>query len=71
MDTTIIEVIGIIATLFILAAFSQSKVKRIRILDSIGAFIFIIYGVLISSWSVSILNAALLTLNIIKICKNK
>ena len=42
-----VEILGIIATLFVLAAFMLNDVKQIRIVDLIGAILFVIYGILI------------------------
>ena len=54
-----VEILGIIATLFVLAAFMLNDVKQIRIVDLIGAILFVIYGILIHSLSVSLLNGIL------------
>lgn len=66
-----VEIIGIIATLFILLAFTQNDKKLIRIIDSIGAILFVIYGLLIGSLSVWLLNGCLIIINIYKIIKDK
>lgn len=58
------EVIGTIASLFIVFAFVCKGERRIRIVDSIGAIIFIIYGLLIHSFSVAFLNAITMSINI-------
>ena len=64
-----IELLGIIASLFIIAAFCCNNTKYIRLLDSVGALLYIIYGFLISSISVVILNCILLLLQIYKLYK--
>lgn len=66
-----IELIGIIATLFVLAAFMLNDVKKIRIVDLIGAVLFVIYGILIHSLSVCILNFVLILIHIFKLIKHK
>ena len=38
-----VEVLGVIATLFIIVAFSLDDKNSIRILDIIGAVLFVIY----------------------------
>ena len=53
---SMVEIIGIVATLFILAAFSLNDKKLIRLVDSMGAVLFVIYGILINSLSVWLLN---------------
>lgn len=59
-----IEVLGIVATLFVLASFSLKGELKIRLVNSIGAMLFVIYGVLIRAWSIWILNIALLLIHI-------
>ena len=67
----LVELIGIVATLFILFAFSLNDKKAIRAVDSIGAILFVIYGILIGSISVWLLNGALIIINAYKIIKGK
>lgn len=59
-----IESIGIFATIFVLISFLFSKPKQIRIVNIIGAILFVIYGLLISSLSVWLLNGALIAIHI-------
>lgn len=66
-----IEILGIIATLFVLAAFMLNDVKQIRIVDLIGAILFVIYGILIHSLSVSLLNGILIIIHLYKLIKQK
>lgn len=66
-----VEVLGIVATLFILAAFSLNDKKLIRLVDSMGAALFVIYGILINSLSVWLLNICLIIINLYKIKNNK
>ena len=66
-----VEIIGVIATLFILLAFTQNDKKLIRSIDTRGAILFVIYGILIGSLSVWLLNGCLIIINIYKIIKNK
>ena len=66
-----VEVLGIIATLFIVIAFAMNCKKSIRIFDTIGAILFIIYGIWIGSLSVWLLNGILVIINIYKLIKEK
>ena len=68
---SMVEIIGIVATLFILAAFSLNDKKLIRLVDSMGALLFVIYGILINSLSVWLLNICLIIINLYKIKNNK
>lgn len=66
-----IELIGILATLFVFIGFTQSGENKIRIFNMIGSIIFVIYGLLIGSLSVWLLNGACFILNVIKIFKSR
>lgn len=59
-----IELIGLLATLFVLVSFLQKSEVGIRKFNIVGASLFIIYGILISSISVWLLNAILLGVHI-------
>jgi hypothetical protein len=65
----IIETIGIIATLIIIVAFLMKGELKIRVIDTVGAVIFIGYGVLISSLSVILLNVVLVFIQLYHINK--
>ncbi|MDY5929887.1 MAG: YgjV family protein [Candidatus Onthovivens sp.] len=64
-----IEIIGIIATLFVLISFLMKKAELIRIINIVGAVLFVIYGVLINSISTYILNSCLIIIHIIYLVK--
>ena len=59
-----IELIGLLATLFVLVSFLQKSEISIRKFNIVGASLFIIYGLLISSISVWLLNGILLGVHI-------
>jgi hypothetical protein len=61
------EIIGTRGTLFILLAFSMTGEEKIRFFDAIGAFLFIIYGITIKSFSTIFLNSVLLVIQIYKL----
>ena len=65
------EIIGIIATLFVLLSFLFTSEKRIRQINIVGAVIFIVYGILITAHSVYILNGALIIIHIYKLYKGR
>lgn len=65
------EWLGIAGTLCILIAFLQKGELKIRILDLIGAVLFVIYGITIASFSTIFLNTALIIIQLIFIHKLK
>ena len=65
----IIEILGIISTLFIVLAFACKNVVSIRLLDIIGAIGFVVYGALTETWSTLALNIALILINLFYLIK--
>lgn len=61
------EILGIIATSFILIAFLQDGECTIRILDGVGAVLFVLYGFLIGSFSTVLLNSILVIIQSVKL----
>lgn len=69
----IIEALGILASLVIISAFLFKDIKIIRILDGVGAAMYIVYGVLTHSYANIFLNTVLVIIQIyhlIKLSKN-
>ena len=65
------EIIGIVATLFVLLSFLFTSEKRIRQINIIGAAIFVVYGVIIGALSVYVLNGALIIIHVYKLYKGQ
>lgn len=63
------EIIGIIASCFVLACFCFDNPKIIRILDAIGAALYVIYGLLIGSFSNVALNSVLIVIQVAKLIR--
>ena len=59
-----IEAIGITATLFVLLSFLFRDEKKIRLVNIIGAALFVVYGLILGALSVWILNGALIVIHI-------
>ena len=66
-----VEIVGIAGSIAIIIAFTFSDKKKIRIADSIGALLFIIYGVLIGSFSNVLLNSVLIAVQIVQLRREK
>lgn len=58
------EVIGIFATLFVLASFIVNDIRKVRIINIAGAALFVVYGLLIGAFSTWLLNAMLIVIHI-------
>ena len=50
------EILGIIASVFVLISFLFKKERSIRLVNIFGAIMFVIYGVLINALSIWLLN---------------
>lgn len=64
-----IELIGYGATIFILASLALSNLKLLRIINSIGGALWIIYGAYSGSPSIMIGNAIMIGINGVKYYK--
>lgn len=63
------EVLGVLASLIVLLSFVMNGESKIRIINIVGALLFVIYGLLINAFSVWFLNGALLIVHIYKLIK--
>lgn len=70
----VIEIFGVLAGVLVLVSFLMKGEKKIRIINIFGASIFIFYGILLDSLSVTLLNIGLVLVHIVKLAqmrKNK
>lgn len=61
------ELIGTLASIIVLISFIVKGEKNIRLINIIGAFVFVIYGLLINAFSVWFLNSMLILIHLYKI----
>lgn len=61
------EIIGLAASCLVLLSFLLKGEKKIRLVNSIGCIVFIIYGILINALSVWLLNIITLIVQIVKV----
>lgn len=64
-----IELIGYAATIFILASLALSDLKVLRVVNSIGGALWILYGAYSGSPSIMIGNAIMIVINGVKYYK--
>lgn len=62
-----VEIWGIVATLFVLTSFLCNEEKYIRMVNIVGALIFVGYGIALQAHSVWLLNGILVIVHIIKL----
>lgn len=65
------EIIGTIASIIVLLSFLMKGERRIRLINILGALVFVIYGVLIGAFSVWFLNSILVVIHIYKLIKSR
>jgi hypothetical protein len=69
IDPTIVEIFGVTAGALVLISFLMKGERNIRYINIIGSLIFIVYGVMISSLSVTLLNVGLTLVHIVKLSR--
>ena len=63
------EVLGILASVFVLISFLFKKERSIRLVNIFGAIIFVIYGLLINALSIWLLNGILIFIHLYYLLK--
>ena len=64
-----VEILGIVASLFVISAFLFKNVKIIRLLDAVGALLYVIYGILLHSYANIFLHTVLIAVQIYHLYK--
>lgn len=64
-----LEVIGWIATFFVILSFIQSDILRLRLLSLLGALFWIVYGLISGFWSIVFLNVVVGIIQVYWLCK--
>lgn len=59
-----IEWIGYSASLFIVISLTMTSIVKLRIINSIGCFLFVVYGIYVKAYPVAISNALIIIINI-------
>ena len=58
------EWVGYLASLILIISFTRKNVNHLRIINSIGAILFVVYGFMLAiSWPIIITNTFILSLN--------
>ena len=72
LGISITEWVGYLASAVLIASFMMKNVNTLRIVNSVGAVIFVIYGIMLSiSWPIIITNSFILSANIYYLSKNR
>ncbi len=65
-----IEIIGYLASAFVLLSFVMKEMTKLRIVNIVGCSFFIAYGILIPSWPIIITNVAIVCVNAFYLIKS-
>ncbi|WP_299676752.1 YgjV family protein [uncultured Dokdonia sp.] len=63
MEFNSVEVVGYLASLFVLLSFFRKDIRQLRIINSLGCAFFVAYGILLTSIPIIITNVAILLVN--------
>lgn len=70
-NISVTEWIGYLASLVLMISFLMKNINTLRIINSIGAILFVIYGImLVTSWPIIITNTFILGVNIYYLTKH-
>lgn len=65
LNISITEWVGYLASLALIISFMMKNLNTLRIINSIGAILFVVYGIMLTiSWPIIITNAFILVANI-------
>jgi hypothetical protein len=72
MDITLTEAVGYLASFALMVSFLMKNINALRIVNSIGCSLFVIYGfMLATSWPIIITNLFILGVNIFYLSKSR
>jgi len=66
-----IELVGYIASAFVLLSFVMKEMTKLRIVNIVGCAFFITYGILLFSWPIIITNTAIVFVNVFYLMKQR
>ncbi|MBQ4253814.1 MAG: YgjV family protein [Erysipelotrichaceae bacterium] len=61
---TIIEAVGYLGSFLVLVSFLMTSVVKLRIVNTVGSLIFMIYALIIHSYPTAVMNACLVMINL-------
>lgn len=71
MNIDIIELIGYLATVLVIISFLFKSIVPLRIVNAIGAALFVVYALATKSYPVALLNAFLIVIHLYQLWKLK
>ncbi|SKB62606.1 inner membrane protein [Salegentibacter holothuriorum] len=71
LGISLTEWIGYLSSFFIAISFFMRNIVKLRIINTLGCILFVIYGILIDSWPVIIANGIIVFVNFYYLFINK
>ncbi len=72
LGVSITEWVGYLASAVLLVSFTMKSLSKLRLVNSMGAILFVVYGFMLNtSWPIIITNTAILGINIYYLTKTK
>jgi hypothetical protein len=66
-----IEIFGYISMVVVLISTMMKDMKRLRIINSIGCLMFIIYGLILSAYPIVLMNSIVILIHIWRLYKGE
>jgi len=66
-----IEIFGYVAMVVVLISMLMKDIKHLRIVNTIACSMFVLYGYLLDSYPIMIMNILVITINVYKLYKEK
>lgn len=70
-NVSIIEWIGYLASVMIVISLTMTSIIKLRIVNTIGCILFVIYGMVVKAYPVAISNLTIIGINIYNLNKLK
>lgn len=64
-----IELLGYLASILVAVSFVMKSIKKLRIVNIVGATLFVVYSIIIHAWPVALINMFTVFINIYHISK--
>jgi uncharacterized protein with PQ loop repeat len=70
-DISLTELVGYLASLVLMVSFLMKNINTLRIINSTGCLLFVVYGIMLAtSWPIIISNTFILGVNIYYLAKH-
>ncbi|MDO5039409.1 YgjV family protein [Clostridium sp.] len=71
MNSTLVEWIGYIASAMIVVSLIMTSIVKLRIINTIGCVLFVIYGIIVGAYPISVSNGLIALINLYNLYKLK